>query len=219
MRVFRLLIGAASMALLVFLAGFLMFANKVMRFKPTYDIRADGIVVLTGGKFRILEAINLLEQGRAKRLLISGVSRRTSRDELRRLTGHGEGLFDCCIDIGYQALNTVGNAEETRNWAKAKKFNRLIIVTSNYHMPRSLVELGRVLPEADLRAFAVVPHNFQINNWWRHPGTTRLLLSEYVKYLPAVLRAGFASVLRPLRQRAAQPDGSPKPAKNQSAQM
>ena len=207
------------MGLLLFLAGFLVFANHVMRFKPSDDVRADGIVVLTGGKFRILEAVNLLGQGRAKRLLISGVNRRTSRDELRRLTGHDAGLFDCCIDIGYQALNTVGNAEETRNWARAMHFKKLIIVTSNYHMPRSLVELGRVLPDAELLSFAVVPRNFQIESWWRHPGTTRLLLSEYVKFLPSVLRAGITSLLRPLYQRRAYPENKLSPETNRSVQM
>ena len=197
-RAFKILTGIVSVGLIVFLAGFFVFTDAITRFKPSDDVIADGIVVLTGGEYRILEAVNLLGKGKAKRLLISGVNRRTSRNELRRLTGHGDGLFDCCIDIGYQALNTVGNAEETRNWAENKHFRHLIIVTSNYHMPRSLVELKRVLPDAKLYAFPVVPRSFKIRSWWRHPGTTRLLLSEYLKFLPSIARAGASRLLRPL---------------------
>ena len=200
-RAFKILTFLAGTGLVLFLAGFFVFANSIMRYKPGNNVKADGIVVLTGGEYRILEAVNLLGQGKAKRLLISGVNRRTSRNELRRLTGHGDGLFDCCIDIGYQALNTVGNAEETRNWAERMAFKRLIIVTSNYHMPRSLVELGRVMPNVKLQAFPVVPRKFKIASWWRHPGTTRLLLSEYIKFLPSVARAGAMRLLRPLNTR------------------
>lgn len=201
-RAFRLLIGAAFLAMIFFLAGFLIFAGAIMRYKPIAGATADGIVVLTGGKFRILEAVKLLARGKAKRLLISGVNRRTSRDELRRLTGHGEGLFDCCIDIGYRALDTTGNAVETRNWAQSKRFNSLIIVTSSYHMPRSLLELARVMPNAKLQAYPVVPRSFPIDSWWRHPGTTRLLLSEYLKFLPSLAHWGVTVVLRSLKNRA-----------------
>ncbi len=198
-RALKILTLAAGAGLVIFLAGFFIFTSSVMRYKPRGDVSGDGIVVLTGGVFRILEAVNLLGQGKARRLLISGVNRRTGKNELRRLTGHGDGLFDCCIDIGYQALNTVGNAKETRKWAQTKRFTRLIIVTSNYHMPRSLVELSRVMPNVELVAFAVVPRNFKIESWWRHPGTTRLLASEYVKFLPSLVRAGFTNILRPLQ--------------------
>jgi len=200
-RAFRLLIGAAVLAVILFFAGFLFFAGSVMRYKPIASAKADGIVVLTGGKYRILEAVKLLGRGKAKRLLISGVNRRTSRNELRRLTGHGDGLFDCCIDIGYRALDTSGNAAETRNWARTWRFNRLIIVTSNYHMPRSLVELARVMPDAKLQAYPVVPRNFRIKAWWRHPGTTRLLISEYLKFLPSLARWGVTRLLRALKIR------------------
>ena len=202
-RAFKIFTGLTGVGVIVFFAGFLAFAGTVMSYKPgsdsNADINADGIVVFTGGGYRIDEAINLLGKGRARRLLISGVNRRTSRNELRRLTGHGAALFDCCVDIGYQALNTVGNARETRNWAARMRFRRLIIVTSNYHMPRSLIELGRIMPDVKLHAFAVVPRKLKIQSWWRHPGTTRLLMSEYLKFLPALARAGATRLLRPLQ--------------------
>lgn len=201
-RAFRLLIGGASVAAVFFLAGLLFFAGAIMRYKPIKNVKADAIVVLTGGEYRILEAVKLLAKGSAERLLISGVNKRTSRNELRRLTGHGDGLFDCCIDIGYQALDTIGNAAETSKWAKAWRYKRLIIVTSSYHMPRSLVELGRAMPNAVLLAYPVVPRNFRIEAWWRHPGTTRLLISEYLKFLPALARLGLTTVLRSLQIRA-----------------
>ena len=102
---------------------------------------ADGIVVLTGGDFRILEGARLLQEGRATRMLISGVDAKTSRDDLLKLSGLPPTTFNCCVDLGYFAQNTVGNAEETRAWAQSRKLGRLIVVTSSYHMPRSLAEL------------------------------------------------------------------------------
>ena len=63
-------------------------------------------------------------------------------------------LADCCLDIGYLAQDTIGNAEETRAWAQAWGFRRIVVVTSNYHMPRSLLELLEVVVELPLQRLA-----------------------------------------------------------------
>lgn len=190
-----ILIRLTSLALALFLGGFVVFVVAVSRFAPHDSEKADGIVVLTGGDHRISKAVKLLAAGRARRLLISGVNRRTSRAKLRRLTGQSRGLFDCCIDIGYEALDTSGNASETRAWAQRWKFSSLIIVTSSYHMPRSLVELGRAMPSARLIAYPVVPRKFHVTSWWSQPRTARLLMSEYLKFLPSAARFGAARLL------------------------
>lgn len=190
-----LMIGAISTMLALFVGGFVVFVIAVSRFAPASSQKAEGIVVLTGGEQRISEAVKLLAAGRGRRLLISGVNRRTSRAKLRRLTRQGRQLFDCCIDIGYEALNTSGNANETRDWAQRWGFSSLIIVTSSYHMPRSLVELGRVLPGARLIAYPVVSHKFHATSWWSQPHTARLLMSEYLKFLPSAARFGASRLL------------------------
>jgi uncharacterized SAM-binding protein YcdF (DUF218 family) len=189
-----MLAAAAGLVIFAFLAGFVTFASTVAHYKASPAARADGIVVLTGGEQRLSEAARLLAEGRGTRLLISGVNRIVSRDDLKRKSGLKEPLFDCCVDIDY-AHDTSGNAEETKAWARKKGFSRLIIVTSSYHMPRSLTELARAMPDTVLEPYPVTSRNFHTERWWLHPGSARLLLSEYVKFLPSAARYGAARLL------------------------
>ncbi|MEC9369516.1 MAG: YdcF family protein [Pseudomonadota bacterium] len=176
------LVAAALVAI-----GFVLFVNAVADM-PDDVPTADGIVALTGGEARIAEAIKLLSQKKGKRLLITGVNPSTTREELQRLIDDGGELFNCCVDLDHNARDTVGNAEETHEWVEEQGFGSLIVVTSSYHMPRALAELGRESPGVRLFAYPVTPANLHIDSWWAHPGTFRLLASEYVKYLPAVAR-------------------------------
>ncbi len=181
--VLTLALGAVAMAF-----GFVLFAVSVTREDATGWDKADGIVVLTGGDNRIEAGAKLMSEGRAKRMLISGDNRKVSREEMQRILGIDKQTFNCCVDLGYEALDTVGNADETRTWANSNGYTRLIIVTSRYHMPRSLAELALVMPGITLLPYAVTPRRFPETAWWLHMATTRVLLSEYLKYLPAVAR-------------------------------
>ncbi|MDQ0475152.1 YdcF family protein [Labrys wisconsinensis] len=149
---------------------------------------ADGIVVLTGGADRIADAVDLLAEGRGKRLLITGVNPATSKTAISATAPRTSDLLACCIDLDRNALNTVGNALEAARWVREKHFHSIIVVTSSYHMPRSLMELRRVLPDTDLIAYPVVPLGSQLGRWWQDPGTLRLLIYEYAKYTGALLR-------------------------------
>jgi uncharacterized SAM-binding protein YcdF (DUF218 family) len=193
----RAMIGTAAVAVWLLVFGFVIFATAVMRAPTKSPAKADGIVVLTGGETRILEGARLLREGRGKRLLISGVNRIASRDEVLKLSGLPERDFACCVDLGYVALDTIGNADETRNWVDARNYRSLIVVTASYHMPRSLAELGRVLPGVELIAHPVMPKSFPQNAWWLHLRTTRTLLSEYPKFRPAAARFGVARIVGP----------------------
>ena len=187
----RVLIRLAVWAggpILAFLAGFAVFSVAVMNYEPHAPAHGDAVVVLTGGELRVREGLKLFADGAGRRILISGVNRATSKDDLRRLSGLAPNLFECCVDVGYSALDTVGNATETRTWLETWGFRRLIVVTSNYHMPRSLMELGRALPGVELVPHAVISRNYQSDEWWRHPGAIKLVLREYVKFLPAAGR-------------------------------
>lgn len=184
----RALVYLAALAAAMLAFGFMIFATSVTR-NPLGSVEAaDGIVVLTGGDNRIVEAAKLLREGRAKRLLISGVNRRTRPEDVERISGLDHKAFICCVDLGYEALDTVGNADETRTWANANGYKSLIVVTSSYHMPRSLAELSLALPGRKFIPHAVTPRSFPDSGWWLHIATTRLLLSEYLKYLPAAAR-------------------------------
>lgn len=194
---FQMAVGAGGLLAALFVFGFILFAANVMRPPPLTTDRADGIIVLTGGDFRIGEGARLLQDGLASRMLISGVNAKTGRDDLIKLSGLATNTFDCCVELGYAAQDTVGNAEEARTWAQGRGLTRLIIVTSSYHMPRSLAELAIALPQAQLIAHPVVPLTLRNRAWWLHPGAMRLLFSEYVKFLPVAARLGVVRQLRP----------------------
>ncbi len=181
--ILMLALGTAALAF-----GFVLFAVSVTRDDAAGWDKADGIVVLTGGDNRLEAGAKLMSEGRAKRMLISGVNRKVTREEMQHLLGIDKQLFNCCVDLGYEALDTVGNADETRTWANTNGYTRLIVVTSRYHMPRSLAELALVMPGVTLLPYAVTPKRFPETAWWLHVATTRVLLSEYLKYLPAVAR-------------------------------
>lgn len=183
---------AAGVALFAFLGGFVIFASSTTRYVVEAGARADGIVVLTGGEHRLSEAARLLTEGRGKQLLITGANRMATREDLHRKSGLAPALFECCVDIGYEALTTSGNAQETKAWARDRRFTRLILVTSSYHMPRSLIELERAMPEIALVPYPVVSPSFRAERWWLHGATARLLFREYVKFLPSAARLGVA---------------------------
>jgi uncharacterized SAM-binding protein YcdF (DUF218 family) len=196
---------AAVFVVSAFLAGFVGFALSLERDEPTLTIRADGVVALTGGSDRVVEAAELLARGQARRLLITGVNRSTREREIARLLPVSRDLFDCCVDLGYRALDTAGNAVETRDWAKARGIvGSLIVVTSNYHMPRALAELSAALPGVALYPFPVVSEHVRVADWRRDLKVARLVGAEYVKYLAALARTrlldrGSAATLAPPR--------------------
>jgi uncharacterized SAM-binding protein YcdF (DUF218 family) len=180
--------------------GFFVFVYSLERVESRPEARTDGIVALTGGSERIGDAIDLLAQGFANRLLISGVNERTSRASIARLNPGQQRLLECCVDLDYRARNTIGNAIETRRWMETHRFRSLIVVTSNYHMPRTLVELDHAMPGVRKVAYAVTGA-VDPDDWWHSPATARILLSEYIKFLVVWTRTRFEG--DPERSRAA----------------
>jgi uncharacterized SAM-binding protein YcdF (DUF218 family) len=190
-------IAGLAALIFAFVGGFLVFASFIARPSDNPSAVADGIVVMTGGQHRLAEGARLLAEGRGSRLLVSGVNRMVSREDIHRASALDARLFER-VDVGYEALDTIGNAEETRDWARARGFRRLIVVTSTYHMPRTLVELRRAMPEAGFIPHRVMTAKFQSQRWWQNLGTARLLLSEYIKIIPSAARLGVARLSRML---------------------
>jgi len=183
-----------AMALAVVLGGgFVWFVSNVPATEITLNRNADGIVVMTGGASRISDAIDLLAAGHGKRLLISGVHRTTSLAEIARNNPRHEQLVTCCVDLDHSAINTVGNAVETRRWARDRGFSSLIVVTSAYHMPRTMAELEQQMPDVALVPFPVVTEKLRNEPWWASGPTARLILSEYAKFVVAQLRMRIES--------------------------
>lgn len=171
----------------LFVGGFLYFADAVTALAPPADIKADAIVVLTGGSQRLNQAIELLSRGAGERLLISGVHPNTTRNQLRRLTQGTNSMFRCCVDIGYEALDTIGNATEAIDWIHRRGYRRVLVVTNNYHMPRSLAELERTDHGTRFIAYPVET-DVSPDELVRNPLLIRTLAAEYVKFLLVVSR-------------------------------
>lgn len=173
---------------------FLVFAHQIATAKVPQAANADAIVVLTGGHARVNEAVRLLEEGHASRLLISGVHPGTTRKQLAAVTSSHMPLEEGSVDLDRVALNTAGNATETANWVRKNGFKSLLVVTSAYHLPRAQAELSDALPDVELIAYPVFSADLKLDTWYREPKTIRLLMREYVKYILARLRNSVKAV-------------------------
>ena len=184
MNIVKLLYAIAGAAVIATTVGFVGFGRNVVTLARTVPATpAQAIVVFTGGKGRVARAVTLLEQGRGQRLLISGVHPANTKSTLKNSTGKFAPLFECCVDIDHIARDTIGNARETAAWARTRNFSSLLVVTSAYHLPRAMAELGAALPGANLIGYPVVTPALDYESWWLSPNGWRLLGSEYIKYI------------------------------------
>jgi uncharacterized SAM-binding protein YcdF (DUF218 family) len=187
-RVARTLILLCVLSLGALVAGFIWFADSVATMTPPPKPKADAIIALTGGYSRIEQAVELLDKGAGKRLLISGVNPKTTSGTLRRVTQSSAALFTCCVDIGYQALDTIGNANEAATWIHSNDYRTVLVVTNNYHMRRSLHELRIASPQTDFVAYPVVNADLTATNWFMNPDVLRTMTAEYLKFIAARAR-------------------------------
>jgi len=176
--------------LLIWSVGLLAFAGRVARSTPAADPPvADGVVALTGASdARITAAMKLLETGKARRMLISGVNRQASRADIRGVAKATQRLYDCCVDLDREAADTIGNARETARWTRTHHFHSLIVVTSDFHMPRAMLELRTALPEVDFTPYPVSSAELNARHWWRTQEGARRMILEYCKYLAILAR-------------------------------
>ena len=203
---------------LIWVVGLFAFAARIARSTPAPDPQpADAIVALTGpSNARIVAATKLLEDGKGGRLLISGVNRKATRADIASVAKAPSQLFDCCVDLGFSAADTIGNARETASWARAYGFKRLIVVTSDYHMPRAILELKGALPEGQLVPYPVPTEEIDPHRWWKSGESARRMVLEYSKYLVILVRESILS-LGPRAQPVAGPPLKVPPAPSAQA--
>lgn len=189
-------LAAILVLLMIWTVGLLTFAGRVGdQDTPANVPTADGIVSLTGVSVERLRAgARLLDAGKGRRLLVSGVNRNARRAEVQAVAGGYERLWRCCVDLGFQAESTLGNAQETAAWARRYGFRRLIVVTADYHMPRSLLELRAALPGVTLIPYPVATDELSADHWWRDGDSARRMVVEYTKYLMILGREAFLSL-------------------------
>jgi uncharacterized SAM-binding protein YcdF (DUF218 family) len=214
------LVAVLAVAFVGAAVGFVGFLSQLRGAESEPTQIADGIVVLTGGSSRVSDAIELLAGGYGKRLLISGVHPTNDVSDISRsLPDNNQSLLACCVDLDRSAVNTRSNAAETRRWAHERGFKSLIVVTSNYHMPRAIAEMSHAMPDIALIPFAVVGDRWRDEPWWTSGATLRLLLSEYVKYVAVEMRVRLADAGLDLVSEAADlPTGSLAPRRPATAQ-
>ena len=201
-------VAAFLVVAMIWAAGLFAYAARINQSTPAPSpLAADGIVALTGqnSNQRIGAAVDLLAANKGKRVLVSGVNRQASRDDIRNASKAVRRLYDCCVDLGFTAANTVGNARETAEWAQAMRYNSLIIVTSDYHIPRAMLELRAVLPHMELQPYAVATPSLVRRGWWRRPQSARLMVVEYCKYLAILGREAVLALGPRAHPQAAQP--------------
>lgn len=188
-------VGFVAAVALVWLGGYLWFTWLLPREAGDETRITDAIVVLTGGAGRLDAGLALLAQKRATKLFVSGVGAGTTRTELRRRAVNYPNQFECCVVLGHDAADTAGNAAETAQWMAAEGYRSLRLVTASYHLPRSLVEFRRAMPEAELTANPVFSEHIKLDHWWAWPGTALLIADEFNKYLISLARARLSGPL------------------------
>ncbi len=181
----RLLVAVPALALAGLVAGFGWFLVLAGRGPADPTGHTDGIAVLTGGAERVETGLRLLREGRAERLLVSGVHPQVTLADVARLAALEPEPLAGRVALGPRATTTRGNAVEIADWARAGRLHSLRVVTAGYHMPRALLELRRTLPEVSLVPHPVVPARLRDPAAGGQPRTWSLLAGEYLKFLAA----------------------------------
>jgi uncharacterized SAM-binding protein YcdF (DUF218 family) len=196
-RLARALLGLMLLLPVVWLIGLWRFAAAIPNAVASPDRRTDAIVVLTGGSLRVEGGLRLLAEGKAKKLFISGVYRGVDVTELLRISRQSPDSVACCVVLGHAADNTLGNARESAQWMESEGYHSLRLVTGSYHMPRSMLEFARAMPDIEIVPNPVFPEFMQEAPWWQSRRSAALVASEYSKYLAALVRPYVPAALLP----------------------
>ena len=173
---------------LFWIVGLAWFGFTMPRVPTDAQTKTDAVVVLTGGSRRVSEGIKLLKTGAAPVLFISGVNRRVEKGALLRVAGGAPKHLRPKIILGYRAEHTRGNAHETALWVRSRQLKSLRLVTANYHMRRSLLELRQALPKTRIIAHPVFPRIVSRGRWWRSLDGINIVATEFNKYVAALIR-------------------------------
>jgi uncharacterized SAM-binding protein YcdF (DUF218 family) len=169
--ILRILVRLGALAVLIYLLGYAFFVVSLPQ--PAGDARSDAVVVLTGGAGRIERGLDILRRRQAGRMLISGVQRTVRPQELAATHGVDRAIFDCCIDLGREAVDTRSNADEVAHWLRRRGFKSMRLITTDWHMPRARFEIEKRLEgEVEIVADAVLSNP-----------SLRQLFTEYNKYV------------------------------------
>ena len=176
----------------IWAAGLIYFYSSIPSSPNLSKEKTDAIIVLTGGSERISEGVRLLREGYGDKLLISGVNKETKLKDLFPTQGlKADDIFMVLsgkVHLGKEAVNTVGNALETAEWVKNQNIKSIRLVTSNYHMPRSMVEFKKTMPGIIIIPSPVFTNKFNKTDWFSDKNSRDLIILEYSKFLVATFK-------------------------------
>ena len=193
-RLFRRLALLMLAIVALWLAALAIFVVASLRLTDDFAAATDAIVVPTGGRQRLETGVQLLAAGKAKKLFISGVNQRVDRAELLRALGPAAEQKSSCIELGHEADNTFGNAQETAEWMQREGYKSLRLVTSWYHIERGLLEFRRAMPGIVIVAHPVFAPHVDPEHWWGWHGAPLLVIDEFHKYLAVWMRSALTSI-------------------------
>ncbi len=170
-------------ALFIWGSGFLIFIYSLNKPMPEMNRNMDAIIILTGGSNRIKQGVELFKKGLSDKVFISGVYKDTNLKDL--ISDYKD--LECCIELGYKAKDTLGNAIETRDWIAGKDIKSIILVTANYHIKRSMLEFTRVNKELEIIPYPIKPASSNGVEWWRNKKSIMIIINEYNKFIGALL--------------------------------
>jgi len=176
--------------MVLWVGGLVWFVHRSLSIATNSTIQTDAIVVLTGGRLRVEAGLDLLGAGRARKLFISGVNPHVGGSELMRVAGRPHSDLTRIV-LGHEADNTLGNARETAGWMRHEGYRSLRLVTSWYHMERSLLEFERAMPDTLIIADPVFGRVEGSEQW---VDIALLTVSEYDKYLATLVRPAVVKV-------------------------
>lgn len=177
---------AATLVVTLWLGGFVLFVHQINSYAINEEEITDALVVLTGGRNRIKEGIRLLNDNKAAKLFISGVPKHVTLEDIEANSGITADNPQQ-VELGFYATNTIQNATEITEWIAENNIHSIRLITSNYHIPRSLAELsGHKLP---LKIIVHPVFSEQIAaDCWQSWGSFKFVVAEYNKFLFVYIR-------------------------------
>ena len=176
------------------------FKKNILSLAEYSNIESSNIVILTGGANRIKDGLKIIEDFKNSKninykILVSGTGMGFTKSSLKKKLGpnFNSQLIQCCIDLDGISKNTSTNAIETFKWASKNDIKEFILITSNYHMPRAILEFNNIMPNLKIYTYAIIPEKHNIENWLSSYQTFSLIFKEYCKYIVASLRIKFLS--------------------------
>ena len=199
LRIFKIFfIFLLTSMLTLFFIELNSFKKNILSLTKYNKIESPNIVILTGGANRIKDGLKIIENFQNSKninykILVSGTGMGFTKSSLKKKLGpnFNSQLIQCCIDLDGVSKNTLTNASETFKWTSKNDIKEFILITSNYHMPRAILEFKNVMPNLKIYTYAITPKKHDIKNWLSSYQTFSLVFTEYCKFIIAGLRIKF----------------------------